>query len=175
MWVVSSEAYFWVAGFLHLSKYVAVICWDKRVRTLWYLLHLSSILLVVGNLCAKRFGVLHLTYYCLIFVKSVFLLSQSHAIAHPLRRFHGNRAAAETIHKLSSFTQLRDVEHPTVSVTVGLYVNARTYVVRTYVGLHCNFKFVFSNIEHPVNSGNLLLRAVPTLLRMALGPSSDCT
>jgi len=92
-----------------------------------YLLHLSSILQVDGNLCEKRLGVIYLTNYCLIFVKLVLLLSQSHATAHLLRSYLGNRAAAEAIHKLPSFTQLCDVEHTTVNVSVDLYVNARTY------------------------------------------------
>lgn len=105
-------------------------------------MHLSSILQADGYLCENRLDVIYLTNDCLIFVKLVLLLSQSHAAAHLLRSYLGNRAAAEAIHKLPSFTQLRD-EHPTVNVIVGLYVNARTYV-RTYVGLHCYFKFVFS-------------------------------
>jgi hypothetical protein len=123
-------------------------------------MHLRSILRVDVNLCEKRLDVIYLKKYCLIFVKLVLLLSQSHATAHLLRSYLGNRAAAEAIHKLPSFTQLRDVEHRTVNVILGVYVNARPYV-----GLHCYFKFVFSNMEHPVNSGNLLLRGVPALLR----------
>ena len=132
-------------------------------------MHLSSILQVDGNLCEKRLDVIYFANFCLIFVKLVLLLSQSHATAHLLRSYLGNHAAAEAIHKVSSFTQLRDVEHPTVNVSVSLYVNARTYV-----GLNCYFKFVFGNTEHPVNSGNLLLRGVPALRRMTLVPSSNC-
>jgi hypothetical protein len=91
------------------------------------MLHLSSILQVDCNFCEKRLDVIYLTNYCLIFVKLVLLLSRSHATSHLLRSYLGNRAAAEVIHKLTGFTQLCDVEHSTVNVSVGLYVNARTY------------------------------------------------
>jgi hypothetical protein len=93
-------------------------------------MHLSNILQVDGNLCDKRLDVIYLSNYCLIFVKLVLLISQSHATANLLRRYLGNRAAAEAIHKVPSFTQLRDIEHPSVNVSVSLYVNARTYVRR---------------------------------------------